>query len=158
MISRLIYNKGIIEFLKAANHFKNDKSLYFEIVGKEINDNLNEIKQADLAKYVKQENLKISNFSKDIKKKLKKANFVVLPSYREGMSKSLMEAMSSGIPVIASDVEGNSELVKNNYNGFLCYPKDYKSLYKCILRVSKMKKNIIKKFLKIVENLQKKFK
>ena len=72
------------------------------------------------------------------------------------MSKSLMEAMSSGIPVIASDVEGNSELVKNNYNGFLCYPKDYKSLYKCILRVSKMKKKYYKKISKNCREFAKK--
>lgn len=140
MISRLIYNKGVIEFLKAAKLLENNKNLNFEILGREKNDNLNEIKQSELIKYKDLNNLKISNFSLNVKKKLKNINFVILPSYREGMPKSLMEAMSSGIPVIASKVVGNSDLVKENFNGFLCRPKDHESLYRCILKVSKIKK------------------
>ena len=149
MISRLIYNKGVIEFFKATRLLRNNKNLHFEFLGREIDDNLNEIKQLELKKYKNQNNLKISNFTPNVKKKLKNVNFVVLPSYREGMPKSLMEAMASGIPVIASKVEGNSELVKNNLNGFLCRPKNYKSLYKCILKVSKIKRQ---KYYKISKN------
>ena len=134
MISRLIYNKGVIEFFKATRLLRNNKNLHFELLGREIDDNLNEIKQFELKKYKNQNNLKISNFTSNVKKKLKNVNFVVLPSYREGMPKSLMEAMASGIPVIASKVEGNSELVKNNFNGFLCNPRDVNDLYNNIIK------------------------
>ncbi|MDB3987988.1 glycosyltransferase [Candidatus Pelagibacter sp.] len=149
MISRLIYNKGVIEFLETVNLFKKKKNLYFELVGKDPDNDLNEIKQSELSKYKDLDNLKITNFTSNIKKKLKKTNFVVLPSYREGMPKSLIEAMSSGIPVIASNVAGNSDLIRENFNGFFCRPKSSKSLYKCILGVSKIKQ---KRYSKISKN------
>ncbi len=152
MVSRLIYNKGAIEFFKAADLLKNNNNLMFEFLGREKNDKFNEIKNYELKKYKSNKNLKISYFNSNIKKKLQDANFVVLPSYREGMSKSLMEALASGIPVIASKVEGNSELVKNNYNGFFFRAKDYKSLIRCILKSSKLNK---KNYKKISRNCRK---
>ena len=48
-----------------------------------------------------------------------KANVSVLPSYREGLSVFLLESLASGLPVICSNVIGNKNLVKNDYNGYL---------------------------------------
>jgi glycosyltransferase involved in cell wall biosynthesis len=140
MISRLIYNKGVIEFLEAVKLLRNNNNLYFKLLGRETDDNLNEIKKSELSKYSSLKNLKILNFSKNVKGEIKDTNFVILPSYREGMPKSLMESISSGIPVIASNVVGNSDLVLENVNGFLCRPQDNRSLYNVILKVSKIKK------------------
>ena len=139
MISRLIFNKGVIEFLEVVNLFKNNSNLYFELIGREVDDKLNEIKFVDLKKYKTLSNLKISNFSHNIKNRIKNTNFVVLPSYREGMPKSLMESMSSGIPVISSKVVGSLDLVIENFNGFFCLAKSKKSLYTTILKASKIK-------------------
>tara|TARA_B100002051_G_C16651677_1_gene594287 strand:- start:119 stop:1216 length:1098 start_codon:yes stop_codon:yes gene_type:complete len=140
MISRLIFNKGVIEFLEVVNLFRNNNNLYFELIGREVDDRLNEIKSSDLKKYKTLNNLKISNFTHNIKNKIKNTNFVVLPSYREGMPKSLMESMSSGIPVISSKVVGSLDLVIENFNGFFCLPKSKKSLYTTILKASKINK------------------
>lgn len=152
MISRLIYNKGVLEFFEAAKLLKNNQNFYFELIGKASDDNLNEIKQSELIKYKDLNNLKISNFTTNIKKKLNYINYLILPSYREGMSKSLMEAMASGIPVIVSKVAGNVELVKDNFNGFFCRPRNHKSLYKTILKVSKLRQ---KKYSVISKNCRK---
>ena len=48
MISRLIFNKGVIEFLEVVNLFRNNNNLYFELIGREVDDRLNEIKSSDL--------------------------------------------------------------------------------------------------------------
>ena len=152
MVSRLIYNKGVIEFLEAVNLLKKNKNLYFEIIGKERDEELNEISPEVLRKYKKLSNLKIKNYNNNIKSNLKKSNFVILPSYREGMPKTLMEAMSLGIPVIGSKVPGISELVINNFNGFFCESKNVNSLYRVILKVSKIDK---KRYSKISNNCRK---
>ena len=48
----------------------------------------------------------------------------VFPSFREGLSVSLMEAMASGLPCVVSRIRGNSDLIKNQEGGFLCDPRD----------------------------------
>ena len=49
---------------------------------------------------------------------------VVLPSYSEGMSNILLEAASLSTPIITTNIPGCNEIVQDNYNGFLCKPKD----------------------------------
>lgn len=61
------------------------------------------------------------------------ATIFVLPSYREGFPTSLMEAMSCGIPSIATDVEGSSELIKHSENGLLVPPKNPEKLAESIM-------------------------
>src|SRR5690606_12861645 len=60
----------------------------------------------------------------DIRPVLLTQDCVVLPSYREGMSTTLMEAAALGRPLIASDVAGCRELVDDGISGFLCAAKD----------------------------------
>ena len=59
---------------------------------------------------------------------LEKVTAVVLPSYREGMSRALMEAMSMSKPVIATSVAGNSELIVNGVEGILVPARDAHAL------------------------------
>ena len=56
------------------------------------------------------------------------ADCIVLPSYREGMPKSLLEAMAVGKPIITTNVAGCRDLVENGENGLLCEPKNSVSL------------------------------
>lgn len=79
---------------------------------------------------------------------LKQTLIYVLPSYDEGMPMSLLEAMSYGIPVIATDVGGIPRVIENNVNGFLIKPGDKEDLKKCILKLIKndeIRENISKK-------------
>ncbi|HIP92930.1 MAG TPA: glycosyltransferase, partial [Desulfurobacteriaceae bacterium] len=57
-----------------------------------------------------------------------KADCIVLPSYREGIPRALLEAASMEKPIITTDVPGCREVVENGINGFLCKPKDSKDL------------------------------
>ena len=67
---------------------------------------------------------------------MKNFDCLVLPSYREGMSNVLLHAGLNSLPSICTDVPGCREIIKNNFNGFICNEKNYKDLY------SKMEKNM----------------
>ena len=68
------------------------------------------------------------------------ADIFVLPSRAEGMSNALLEAMSAGLPVVASDVGGNREIIENSDNGFLFKSGDSKQLTQILLRLTQDEK------------------
>jgi len=71
-------------------------------------------------------------FQKNIKEIIALSDIVVLPSYREGVPRTLLEAGSMGKPLIATKVAGCKEVVKNNFNGFLVPAKNSIELAKAI--------------------------
>ena len=64
-------------------------------------------------------NIILNKFNKNLKKEIKNYNLLFHPSFREGLPVSLMQCLSNGLPVIARDIRGCNDLVKNNYNGYL---------------------------------------
>lgn len=63
-------------------------------------------------------------YRSDMKELLAAADVFVMPSFREGLSRSIMEAMSSGLPCVVSKIRGNVDLVEENVGGYLCAPSD----------------------------------
>ncbi|PIC99889.1 glycosyltransferase family 4 protein [Sporosarcina sp. P29] len=104
-------------------------------------------------------------YRNDVDEIYKISNLFAFPSYREGLSLSLMEAMSSGLPVVASDIRGNSDLIKNGIGGYLLDPNDVNGYFKKILEIMSNQqlskemtianKKSIKKFY--IENVLKKY-
>ena len=124
MISRLLVNKGVYEYCEAARIVrKMYPSAKFSLIGDEGN-----IKFNDLKKYIDSGDITYLGFQKDVIPFIKDSFCYVLPSYREGMPVSIMEAMSIGRPIITTDVAGCHQVVTDNYNGFLCKAKDVDSL------------------------------
>lgn len=83
------------------------------------------------------------------------ADVVCFPSYHEGLPKALLEAASCEIPIVAYDVSGCREIVKNNVNGFLIPFRDQDALYLSIIRLledSKLRLDMGKKGREIVIN------
>ncbi len=70
---------------------------------------------------------------------LQKSKISVLPSYREGLPKSLLEAASCKLPLVATNVPGCRDICKNNFNGILVPKKDSKFLSKAIEKLLKNK-------------------
>lgn len=64
-------------------------------------------------------NVTLNKFNKNLKYKIKNYTLLFHPSLREGLPVSLMQCLSNGIPVVARDIRGCNDLVKNNYNGYL---------------------------------------
>ena len=71
----------------------------------------------------------------DIQNYVKKASCVVLPSYREGTSRVLLEAASVGRPIVTTNVPGCREVVTDGINGFLCNSKDPLDLAEKMLKM-----------------------
>ena len=67
-------------------------------------------------------------FRKDVYKILKASDIFVFPSYREGLSVALTEAMACGLPVVASRIRGNIDLIDEELGGLLCKPTDAKGM------------------------------
>lgn len=100
-------------------------------------------------------------YRNDIKDLLQAADIYVMPSIREGLSRSLMEAMACGVPCVVSDIRGNSDLINNSVNGFLCskvtdYAQSIKTILEspdCAEKFSKISLDAVKRFsLKTVIN------
>ena len=164
-VSRLIKQKGIIELAHAAKLTKkNFPNVNFTIIGSIDYDNVSSISLNEynfIKKYITHK-----NFMESIKSEIIDCDCFILPSYREGTSMSLLEASSIGRPIITTNVPGCNNIVFNELNGYLCKPKDIKSLYDCIVKMIntnledrlKMgyngRKLIEKKFdIKIINNL-----
>ena len=127
MISRIIKNKGIKEYLLAANSIKKKyKNVNFYYAGKFDNSSYS-FNKINFKKLINK-SVKYLGWQDDIRNAIKKCNIVVLPSYREGLPRSILEGMAMGRAVLVSDVAGCKETVKKNYNGFLVKAKNYNSL------------------------------
>ncbi|GAB4337282.1 MAG: glycosyltransferase family 4 protein [Flammeovirgaceae bacterium] len=121
MIARLLYDKGIVEFVEAAKILKN-KSLnaVFKVLGGiETTAGLG-VSKMQVNEWVKHGWIEHFDKVEDVRPFIQKADVVVLPSYREGTPRSLLEAASMEKPLIATNVAGCKEVVKHQFNGFLC--------------------------------------
>lgn len=79
--------------------------------------------------------VKLLGFRNDISEICSAADLFAFPSYREGLSVSLIEAMSSGLPVICSNIRGNVDLIEDNVNGVIFNPKNMEEIVNSIIRM-----------------------
>lgn len=85
----------------------------------------------DLSKRLKV-NLHLLGYRTDIVELLNVADIFAFPSFREGLSVALMEAMSAGLPCVASKIRGNTDLIVNKKGGYLCRPDSVEEFYEGI--------------------------
>ena len=129
LIARLIKDKGVIEYIEAIKSIK-DKypNAKFKILGSYYFDNPSAISKDEVNSWVKDGIIEYLGYTDAVLEEIEKVDCVVLPSYREGLSRVLLEAGSMSKPIITTNVTGCREVVDNGYNGFLVTPKDSKSL------------------------------
>lgn len=122
----LIKRKGQIDILKACKILKNEGHIFKVLL---IGEGEDEKKIRELIlEYKLKENVMLLGFKENIKEFLNKSHVFLLPSYSEGLPLSILEAMSSGIPIISTNIAGIPEVVLNEVNGFLIKPGDYEEL------------------------------
>ncbi len=139
-VGRIIGDKGIREFISAADKLsKEHPSLVFYILGELKNNNPTAIPKEELNSWLKNPKIKFLGKKDNVREVYKNSDIMVLPSYREGLSKSLIEAAAMKLPIITTDVPGCREVVTHGKNGFLCNVKDTEDLY------SKMKSMVLLK-------------
>jgi len=129
MIGRLIIEKGVVEFSDAAKHLcSRHSNVRFRIIGGFEPDHARSIDQTLIDEWKSGSCIEWLDHQEDIRPYIKEADVVVLPSYREGTPKTLLEAGAMGKALIASDVPGCRQVVKDGSNGFLCKVRDSKDL------------------------------
>ncbi len=129
LIARLIKDKGVIEYVEAIKSIK-DKypNAKFKILGSYYFDNPSAISEGEVKSWVKNGIIEYLGYTDAVLEEIEKVDCIVLPSYREGLSRVLLEAGSMSKPIITTNVTGCREVVDNGYNGFLVTPKSSKSL------------------------------
>ncbi len=134
-IGRLMYDKGIVEFITAAEELKSKyKNVEFWLVGEIDDGNPASINNQQLIEWVENGIVKYFGHIKDIRPLIQKSDCVVLPSYREGMSRLLTEAIAMEKPVISSDTPGCKDIVDDGENGFLVPVKNSDALVEAFIK------------------------
>lgn len=131
-IGRLVKDKGIIEYINAIKSIKNNKNIKFKILGSLYDNNPTSIKEEELNEWIDSGLIEYLGHSDNVKSEIEKVDCIVLPSYREGLSRVLLEAASLERPIITTNAPGCRDVVKDNVNGLLCKVKNSDDLKKQI--------------------------
>ena len=136
VVSRLNPRKGIEYFLEAAATVsKRFPGARFLIVGGPYSAAYQSSLEALAERLQVARQVVFTGERNDVKELLRETTLAVLPSLSEGMSNVLLESMAAGLPVVATDVGGNPELVQNGKTGFLVPARDPAALSNAIIRI-----------------------
>ena len=125
MIARIISHKGVIEFFEAASELRSrGVNAECRLIGPIGVKNPSAISPEDLKKLLADGAVTYLGEVDDVREHICSSSCIVLPSYREGLSRVLMEACALGRPVLTTDVPGCREVVREGVNGYLCPPRD----------------------------------
>jgi glycosyltransferase involved in cell wall biosynthesis len=126
---RLLWDKGLRELIAAFAITKNKyPNIELIVLGNYYSENPAAITEAQTIAWQDQYAIKYLGMVEDIATQMAKADCVVLPSYREGMPRTILEASSMGKAVITTDVPGCRDAVQDGVTGFICKVKDIQSL------------------------------
>lgn len=136
MVGRVLYDKGYREYVQAAKIVKQQyPDVRCQLLGMLDETYPAHVDEEELKRDVEEGTIEYLASTNDVMQYLGRSGVVVvLPSYFEGLSRSLMEACAVGRPIIATDIPGCRETVDEGKNGFLVKVKDSSSLAKGMLR------------------------
>ena len=127
-VSRLIRDKGVMEYLSACRMVKKQHPDIRCLLVGPFDSNPSALKPGELQPYIDDGSVEFFGEQSDVRPYLAQCSVFVLPSYREGTPKSVLEAMSCGKAIITTDAPGCRETVKDGQNGFLVPVKDAKAV------------------------------
>lgn len=129
MLARVVADKGVREFVEAARLTRARWSdARFVLMGEVGAPNRTAIDRQEVEGWVRDGIVEHLDPVSDVRPQIAAADFIVLPSYREGLSRVLVEAGAMGRPAIASDVPGCRDIVSDGVNGFLCAARSSQAL------------------------------
>ena len=127
--SRMLIDKGVFELVEAFKYLRSKKySLKVLLLGGSDNNNRASISDSQLKEFNTLKGLTWIDSKSNVIKYIRESKIGVLPSYREGFPKSLLESASCGLPLISCDVVGCKEISLHEHNGLNCKPKNYLEL------------------------------
>lgn len=136
LIGRLLWDKGVGEYVEAARMLRaRYPQARFCLLGPVGVDNPSAITREEVAAWEREGVIEYLGETADVRPYIQDADCVVLPSYREGVPRTLMEASAMGRPIVATDVPGCREVVEDGVNGFLCEARSAASLAASLARM-----------------------
>lgn len=131
---RLVVEKGIEDLLHAAERFILDKErIRLVVVGAlEEGEQSDSLRSADLEIWKRRLPVHFLGYREDLHLLFSAMDVFVLPSYREGLPRALTEASLAGVPMIATDIRGNREVVQDKVSGLLYQPGDVDGLLRAL--------------------------
>jgi glycosyltransferase involved in cell wall biosynthesis len=128
-VARMLWSKGLAELIEAARALKSrDRNYRIVLVGDVDPANPDSAREEDLQSWQSEGLVEWLGKRSDIGELLRDADLAVLPSWREGLPKSLLEAAASGLAMVATDVPGCREIVRHGENGILVPLRDSTAL------------------------------
>ena len=129
MLCRIVKSKGVCEYLEAAKILKKKYPDWnFNLAGPMDYSTPDKIDLNYFNYFLRNKIINYLGFAKDSLRFYKNAEIFCLPSYREGMPKTVLEASAVGLPIITTNVAGCKESIVVTKNGLLCKTKNYKDL------------------------------
>ncbi len=136
---RLLTDKGIREYVAAARLARKVvPELHFHVLGPIDQGNPAAITESELEDWIASGDIVYDGVTEDIRSHLQRASCVVLPSYREGCPRVLLEAAASGRPLVGTDVPGVREVVIDGENGFLVPVKSTDALAAAVMAIHRL--------------------
>jgi glycosyltransferase involved in cell wall biosynthesis len=133
LASRLLWDKGIREYFEAARLLKQaGLPIEFLLAGSPDPGNPASVPPSQMAKWKEDEAVTYLGHVAEMPGLLADVDVAVLPSYREGVPRSLLEAAACGLPIVTTDVPGCREVVRHGVNGLLVPPRDAPALASAI--------------------------
>ena len=146
-VGRVLWDKGVGEFVKAAQVIKKQHPrVQFHILGQLGANNPACVSIEQMETWEQTRTVKYLGETSNVLPYIERATCLVLPSYREGVSRVLMEAASMERPIIATNVPGCREMVIDGHNGFLCEAQDTNSLIACMMHMLSLSEIELKAF------------
>jgi glycosyltransferase involved in cell wall biosynthesis len=128
-IARLVKDKGLIEYIEAIRLVLSQyPHAEFAILGPYYPGNPTAITEKEMDEWVKEGIVTYMGESDDVRTIIAEYDCIVLPSYREGLSRVLLEAASMAKPIITTNVPGCKDVVEDGINGFLCEKQNIEDL------------------------------
>lgn len=129
LIARILWDKGVGEYVKAAKMIgEKYDNVEFQLVGFLDAKNPSAISKEQVDAWEKNGWIRYMGSTDDVRLFIQEADCIVLPSYREGISKILMESASMAKPIITTNVPGCRDIIENSVSGYLCKLKDSSDL------------------------------
>jgi glycosyltransferase involved in cell wall biosynthesis len=129
----MLWDKGVGEYVEAARLLRgNGQEVDFLLMGFLNVPNPAAIPESVMNAWVSEGCIKFIESTADVRKAIAEADCIVLPSYREGIPRSLLEAAAMAKPIITTDVSGCRDVVTDGVNGFLCKVGDAQDLARCM--------------------------
>ncbi len=144
LISRLITDKGVLEYVDAVKKLKSEGlDARFQVLGAIDQEHKRGISKTLIDQWIQSGTIEYLGTTEDVRNFIQQADCVVLPSYREGTPRTLLEAASISRPIIATNVPGCNQVVDDQVNGFLCNLKDSNDLADKMRHITTLSEDVL---------------